>query len=208
MYISRVKLDTKLDSAKRAIASPQVLHAMLANCFKEKNRILWRLDNLLGSMCVLMVSEIPPDFSTLEPQVCGHGVQGETKDYSKFLSCIENGSKLQFRFRGNPVRNIPIKDGKRGRVSPHIGEKHKRQWLLNVAGKNGFLLDDAQFQIVETGMRRFYKAGNEQAVRISGTTYEGVLTVADSELFKDALCKGIGRAKAYGCGLMTVMHNG
>ena len=205
MYISRIKLDTGQIATQRAIASPQVLHAMLANCFSEKNRILWRVDNLRGNLYLLVVSEVSPDFSTLESQVCKNGDSGETKSYTRFLSGIKDGQKLRFRFKGNPIRNIPGKYGDRGKVSPHVSERYKREWFLKVAGRNGFSLDEAQFQIVETDSQRFFKAGKEQAIRISHATFEGILTVTDCELFRAAMCKGIGRAKAYGCGLMTVM---
>ena len=36
-------------------------------------------------------------------------------------------------------------------------------------------------------------------------TYEGVLTVTDEELFKAALVQGIGREKAYGLGMLTIV---
>ena len=37
-------------------------------------------------------------------------------------------------------------------------------------------------------------------------TYEGMLTVTDAELFRQALTQGIGREKAYGMGLLTIMR--
>lgn len=36
-------------------------------------------------------------------------------------------------------------------------------------------------------------------------TYEGVLQVTDPEAFKALLCEGVGRGKAYGLGLMTII---
>ena len=43
---------------------------------------------------------------------------------------------------------------------------------------------------------------------ILGATFEGILTVTDPELFCRALTEGIGRGKAYGMGMMTVMAYG
>ena len=37
-------------------------------------------------------------------------------------------------------------------------------------------------------------------------TYEGILEINDAELFKTALINGIGRGKAYGMGMLTIMH--
>ena len=39
-------------------------------------------------------------------------------------------------------------------------------------------------------------------------TYEGVLQVTDPEAFRNLLCQGMGRGKAYGLGLLTVMRGG
>ena len=39
-------------------------------------------------------------------------------------------------------------------------------------------------------------------------TYEGILQVTDPEQFRALLCQGMGRGKAYGLGLMTILHGG
>ena len=44
-------------------------------------------------------------------------------------------------------------------------------------------------------------------MRLLGVTYEGLLTVTDVQAFREALTNGIGRGKAYGMGLLTVMRS-
>ena len=46
----------------------------------------------------------------------------------------------------------------------------------------------------------------EKRVLLREATYEGVLTVTDADKFKELLCNGLGRGKAYGMGLLTVMR--
>jgi CRISPR system Cascade subunit CasE len=41
-------------------------------------------------------------------------------------------------------------------------------------------------------------------IRYSTIDFQGVLNVTDSEKFQAVLFKGIGKAKAFGCGLMLV----
>ena len=48
------------------------------------------------------------------------------------------------------------------------------------------------------------EAGNR--ISFISVTYEGILTVTDKELFVKALTEGIGREKAYGMGMLTVMR--
>jgi len=203
MFLSRIELDTTRDETMRAISSPQILHAIIEGCFSEKNRTLWRLDSLRGRLFLLVVSEIVPRFENLATQLCKIGETGQTKDYNAFLANIKNGQQLRFRLRGNTVRSLASGNDKRGKVVPCSNEISKRQWLINKAASNGFTLDKHPFVMAETGQMRFFR--NRNPVDISYSTFEGVLTVEDAGLFVRALTNGIGRAKAYGCGLMTVM---
>ena len=93
-----------------------------------------------------------------------------------------------------------------------ISENHKNwiveEWLLDRAQKHGFELLPENFQIVERDWHIFRK-GKEQGknkVSIKGVTYEGILKVCDEEKFKELLVAGIGRGKAYGMGLLTIVH--
>ena len=57
--------------------------------------------------------------------------------------------------------------------------------------------------------RSLRETGKEQGknkVSIKGVTYEGILKVCDEEKFKELLVAGIGRGKAYGMGLLTIVH--
>lgn len=55
--------------------------------------------------------------------------------------------------------------------------------------------------------RIFEKEQNKKkSGSIKGVTYEGMIRVTDEELFKELLVSGIGRGKAYGMGLFTIVH--
>ena len=71
----------------------------------------------------------------------------------------------------------------------------------------GFYLGTDAFDIVENRWRSFWK-GTEQKrqVKFLSVIYEGVLEVTNAEAFRTALISGIGRGKAYGMGLLTVMR--
>lgn len=47
---------------------------------------------------------------------------------------------------------------------------------------------------------------NGAQVKLLGVTCEGILTVTDADGFRAALVSGMGRDKAYGMGLLTVMR--
>ena len=207
MFLSRIELNPMIYDTRRAISVPQVLHATIEGCFTnktDKDRKLWRLDRLNGILYLLLLSPEKPDFSLLSRQLCSKGIIGETKDYSPLLASIQTGVKFRFRLRANPTHSIPSGKGTRGKVYPHITIEQKREWLKQKAKKSGFILDDLLFDIVETDYLRFWRDSKARPVELGVAVFEGELKVSDREIFVQALTQGIGRAKAYGCGLLTV----
>ena len=83
----------------------------------------------------------------------------------------------------------------------------QEQWLLEQAGKHGFALTEGAFQVTRKQTCHFRKNG-KRPVTLLAVTYEGILQVTDPEAFREMLCQGIGRGKAYGLGLMTILHGG
>ena len=65
-----------------------------------------------------------------------------------------------------------------------------------VDGKN-LLINGVERSLVE------FRRGNG-LVRLSIATFEGVLEVSDPQALRHAVVNGIGRGKAYGCGLLTL----
>lgn len=111
---------------------------------------------------------------------------------------------MNFRVVLNPVISITSPDkSKRGVVKPHVTIEHQMDFLVKRSEKNGFSLVGERFSIVERGYELFQKS--ENPIRLSKVVYEGTLTVSDETLFKKMLTEGIGKKKAYGFGLMTVV---
>ena len=203
MYLSRIKLDTTRRETKRAVASPQIMHASVEACYDANGRNLWRLDYLKGEPYLLLVSENVPDFGDFSKQFCKEGTVGESKPYLPIISQIKAGQKLHFRIKGNTVSSKAGEKDKRGNVVPCRNEREKMEWLTKKAAANGFSLGKDSFELTETGKQKFWRESNQ--VELTYGIFEGLLEVTDTELFATALTQGIGRAKAYGCGLLTVM---
>jgi len=126
-----------------------------------------------------------------------------TRDYDEFLDHIELEQAWRFRLCANPVHSVKSDSGQRGKIYGHVTVGQQKQWLLARSEKNGFILSEDSFDVVERNIRKFNRGG--KLVTLSEAIFEGLLTVTDSELFTSALRNGIGRAKAYGCGLITLV---
>lgn len=206
MFLTRLELDQKRRSTLRLLSSPGNLHGAVESAFAgERKRKLWRVDALGEKLYLLILSEEKPELTQVM-QRYGTGEPWETRDYDVLLNRVENGSRWRFRLAANPVRSEMAPRGERGKVRACCSVEEQEEWLLERAEKNGFILEKGEFQVRETGWHIFAKGEQRRRVSLKGAVYEGVLTVKDRELFEKTLCSGIGRGKAYGMGLLTIVR--
>lgn len=217
MYLTRLALDIKKNETMRALNIPRRFHGAIEKAFDgATQRKLWRLDKIGRHYYLLLLSDEMPN---LDHAVEQFGIEKsdkgyETKAYDPFLSHIEVGKRYRFRLTANPTNSAPSKKAdtnqpgkrQRGKVHAHITVEHQKRWLMNRAEKHGFSLSEDQFDVVHHQWIRFNKEGNQnRRVSILSVSFEGELEVTDAEAFRTLLVEGIGRGKAYGQGLMTVI---
>lgn len=197
----------------RALASPSRFHGAIENAASdERSRKLWRIDQLNGKQYLMILSEMEINWESVAEQFGKTGVRVEEKNYDVLLERITVGSKWHFRLRANPTISKKKETGQmtRGKVIAHITEEHQKNWLLEKSERNGFSINENEFFVTEQKWYSFYK-GNEahhHRVRLLAVTYEGILTVTDVSAFQKALTSGIGREKAYGMGMLTIVSGG
>lgn len=210
MYLSRVQIEDKNRKRVKELTHLGAFHHWVESSFPDevqlgvRSRKLWRIDKLQGARYLLVLSEEQPDLERLEY----YGVvnTAESKVYDPLLNCLKNDMKVRFRTTLNPVVSISSGkgSGKRGKVMPHITIEHQMAYLMQRSYKHGFLLEENEFAITERSME-LLKKQQLRPVRLSKVSYEGMLTITDVELFRNALIQGIGKKKAYGCGMITVI---
>lgn len=207
MYLSRVAIDTKNRKKIRDLTNLSSYHGWIENCFPDefkngvRSRKLWRIDTIQNQKYLLLVSNEKPDLEILEK----YGVSGsaQTKSYDKFLDSIEENRLYRFRVTLNPVKSLSRGVENRGRVVPEITAGYQMQFLNSRAEKLGFELVPNECQIIEKTWEPFNKQG--KTIHLNKATYEGILKVTNKDVFYRTLTEGIGKKKAYGFGLMTVI---
>ncbi|MCX7624648.1 MAG: type I-E CRISPR-associated protein Cas6/Cse3/CasE, partial [Candidatus Sumerlaeaceae bacterium] len=105
------------------------------------------------------------------------------------------------RLAQQPVRSGVTKNGKRVPVAPDQWVP----WLQKQAQEKGFQLC-GQPQ-VSPFYYRFRKTSAAHEGKILTVRYRGLLKVIDPNKFEEALVSGIGPAKGFGCGLLTLSEN-
>ncbi|MGI5948819.1 type I-E CRISPR-associated protein Cas6/Cse3/CasE [Peptoniphilus sp.] len=207
MYLTRVEIDFNNRKNAKELNHLGAYHNWVEESFpqevdkKIRTRKLWRIDTLNNKEYLLIVSEDKPDLNKLER----YGVKGsaKTKDYGKFLETLEEGQKYKFRLVANTTVSKPV-EGKRGRVVPIVDVTKQMDFLLARAEKNGFELNPSDFYVLDSSFLPL-KKHNEKTINLIKVTYQGELTIKNKEKFLSLLTKGIGRKKAYGFGMMTVI---
>ncbi|MDO4174469.1 MAG: type I-E CRISPR-associated protein Cas6/Cse3/CasE [Eubacteriales bacterium] len=207
MYLTRIELDTGRRSTMKALTNPNLLHGAVEAAFAQpRSHALWRIDRFQGRYYLMLLSENKPDCTAITTQFGCHDIDPETRDYAALLHRIVPGSKWHFRLVANPTYSNGSEKSKgvRGAVHAHRTPAHQRSWLLRQSEKHGFSIQEDDFDVVKNQWFQFYKAKNRKITLLS-VTYEGILTVTDPDAFRNLLCHGIGRGKAYGQGLLTLV---
>lgn len=90
----------------------------------------------------------------------------------------------------------------------YFGEilKQKGTEWLALKGKNkGFKIKEGEVIVDSYMQMKFYKKGLSDPIKISTLCFTGILTVINPEQFiNEALFKGLGPAKSFGCGLLLI----
>lgn len=205
MYLIRIHLNPLRRDTVRAFSNPNLIHGAICQTQVDRTeRVLWRIDTL-GQQTYLMI--LSPTLLETKEIINQFGYPQEVaqvKDYNLLLDRIHDGSRWAFRLCANSTVSGPACDGQRGKIHAHVSSKWQMEWLKNKSVKNGFSIDLNQTKVVYSKWIQFRKH-SPGMVSIKEVIFEGVLTVDNSELFKKALVHGIGKGKAYGMGMLTVV---
>lgn len=215
-YMSKVDLNARKRGARKLLLSPQAMHAAVEASFppratRTEARNLWRVDSYGPHNSLYVVSPSEPDFTHLIEQAgwdTGDRSPWETKRYDPFLAGLRNDQAWAFRLAANPTRQGRTKSGASKKLG-HVTAAQQRDWLVARSETNGFSFlttdgGELAAEVVGRQTLRFRRGRQGPPVTISQATYEGVLRITDSDKLRHALLNGIGRAKAYGCGLLTL----
>lgn len=205
MYMTKLVLDGHSRLTTAYLANPERLHGAIESAFPgERQRRLWRVEEDQKDAVVLIVSEDIPDFSHLLTQYRTTMPMWETRDYDAFLAQLQAGQQWRFRLCANPVHMVRNHPSQRGKVYAHVTVEQQEEWLYDRQEALGITLKKEEFRVVHSQWKVFTKGSKRHRVRLKTAVYEGILTIADPDRFREALIQGIGRGKAYGCGLLTI----
>lgn len=214
MFLTRFEVNPHRRGARAMLSSPQRLHAAVLAAFPESvrhegnGRVLWRLDEGGFDPVLYVVSPGKPDLTHLVESVGRPEYGWQTRDYGPFLDRLAGGERWAFRLRANPVHNQrDLAGGGRGKRFAHVTVEQQARWFLGRAERCGFgVLDSSaggpDLVVGSRRVLRFDRRGH--TVTLGTAVFEGTLRISDPAALRAALVGGIGPAKGYGCGLLTL----
>lgn len=197
---------------------------------REEFDVLFRAeaDEWLGAVKVYVQSRIEPNWSFLnglnDYLAADTGMpECEFKDIMPACLNIQTGKVLSFRLRANPTKRIGkvIKGGPelKGKRVGWLREEQQIDWLREKGKPGGFEIlmkeiEDENGEIKEVLRVNVHREGKlrgrkEHDGRLHNTThlavlFDGLLRITAADAFRETLAKGIGPAKAFGFGLLSV----
>ena len=141
-----------------------------------------------GRRTILIVSD-------RAPRHAAHGAL-QTKNVPEALLGHTN---YRFEVVVNPVKRVNAT----GKIVPLRTHEDIAAWFVGKSPAWGFAAAENQLEVVTTGVLQFEKKG--QKVTLGQATIRGVLQVTDPDRFAQSFSRGIGRGKAFGCGLLQIV---
>ena len=142
---------------------------------------------------------------------------------------LQTGGRYRFRLRANPTRRVHPKaalaaDLEKGRERPEAAasvgkrvelrrEEDQLAWLSRRAEAAGFALlttrlvpagRDILALQVESANLVIGRVPGKRQLTFQTVLFEGALQVTDAGRFREALVSGVGPAKSFGCGLLSI----
>ncbi len=212
MYLSRLILNPHQRRAQRDLANPYDLHRSLMTAFPPDlpagERVLFRVDTprRSGLPTVLLQSHTGPDWNGLsdrqdyllpEPHWPPHVYANPAT--KRFDLSLSPGQTLSFRLRANPTVK---RDGSRHGL---YQEEDQRAWLARKGERNGFR--PVRVTVVQEGNTVAWKPrrdGKRRKLTLFAVRFEGLLQVTEPDGLWDAVRTGVGPAKSFGFGLLSL----
>jgi len=201
MYLTRLMLN-RSRAAVLWVANPYRVHQRLMMGCDEDPRLLFRIEETERGVQILAQSTRAPDW---QKAFGDFPVLLHPPEEKAFDPRLLEGARYRFRLLANPTVKVTVeKEGEESRKTRRglIKEKDQLEWIkrkLEAAGA-----EVLGCMTVPRGLQHSHKGGNEGSQTHLAVLFEGVLAVQDAMKLKTALQDGIGSAKGYGFGLLSL----
>lgn len=195
---TRITLDPKHTGSIRALTSRSRIHGILTEAWipAPADRVLWHLESRGPRTLLYVVSDSAPLTDHLRRELGDVLVESRPHFSPEQLA----GRRVRFKVEVNPLKSI-FQRGQRGRRAVITDPQEQVTWLTEKMRAAGFEVASAQ---VVASRRESITRPEGKPLSLLAVTIEGVAQVLDADVAAAALAEGIGRSKAFGCGMILL----
>ncbi|MBI4655194.1 MAG: type I-E CRISPR-associated protein Cas6/Cse3/CasE [Elusimicrobia bacterium] len=187
MFLTKVAINWQ--SAKNPYEIHRVLWTMFPDMPESSRPFLFRVEFQKTGLPSFVLMQ-----SGLKPQKPSQKTVMEYK-VKEFKPVFEVGQKFKFLLRVNPTKRL-INNGCR---VPFIRDDEQIKWLKDK------LSDSVNLSaLVIKSKNNLYFLKGVHPGKILTVTFEGVLEIKNQKSFEDLFKKGVGHAKGFGCGMLSL----
>jgi CRISPR system Cascade subunit CasE len=207
LWWARIRVDSRNPEARRDLRNVVGLHRRIMKLMpdnlgeqaRQQVGVMFRVDETNAGITILVQSRCQPDLSRLP---AGYGT-AELRDGAPMLKALQTGTLVHYRIAANASKRQEafVERGRPGPIVPLSGEAAE-EWWTKRAETHGLRLVNSNIQGLNPA--RGTRANDEKSIRHSLTRFDGVATIVNADLVREAIENGIGRGKSHGCGLLSL----
>ncbi|MFF9307097.1 type I-E CRISPR-associated protein Cas6/Cse3/CasE [Streptomyces sp. NPDC014777] len=205
--LARIRLNPHSRDVQRDLGDATQMHRTLMRLVpdnlgdspRHQTGLLYRLEETDRTSTLIVQATTPLDLTRLPP---GYG-HTDVRDLTPMFQALRKGIAVRYRIVLNPVKQerLPLdQKGRRGKRVPLTGPEAD-QWWTSRAAEAGL---DVQTVLPSPAAPVRFRTKNATGMRHSLIRYDGTAQITDPQTLTQALLTGIGRAKSYGAGLLSL----
>ncbi|MEU8445520.1 type I-E CRISPR-associated protein Cas6/Cse3/CasE [Streptomyces microflavus] len=211
LWLTRIVPDTRSREARRDMGDPIGTHRRIMSLFpseagpdpRARFGVLFRTEDTPAGPHLLVQSTHEPDTNQL-PDSYGTTL---ARPLDALLDAIRPGLTIRYLCAASPVRKPGATTRALYNLPPVVALTGTAadEWWLRQADNSGIKPLTHHSHPLDTvrGQRR-PDGAPPQNIRHARTQFDGTAAIIDTDLLRQAVLNGIGRGKAYGCGLLSI----
>ncbi|MEU7229296.1 type I-E CRISPR-associated protein Cas6/Cse3/CasE [Streptomyces chrestomyceticus] len=217
-HLTKIQINPRSDDAGPDLTNAQRLHHRVLSLTpdppgtgtRRAAGVLYRLERDRTKHTLLIQSTAPLDLTHLPAD---YATATDHRDITPLLTWCQQGRAIRYRLDAAPQRSRPstTTDAKgrrhRGKLFPLYGEE-ATAWWHRKATEAGLTLDPHTLltasQPAIFGRKKHPHEPGRMRFHMPITRFEGHAIITDPDALRAAITTGVGRARAYGAGLLSI----
>ncbi|MFF2326481.1 MULTISPECIES: type I-E CRISPR-associated protein Cas6/Cse3/CasE [unclassified Streptomyces] len=211
LWLTRIVPDTRSRDARRDLSGPIGMHRRIMGLFpsdagpdpRARFGVLFRAEDTPTGSHLLVQSTHEPDTSRLPD---GYG-SALTRPLDALIDAIRPGLTIRYRCVASPVRKPGATTRALYNLPPVVALTGTAadEWWLRQADLSGLKpLTHHSHPLDAVRGERHSDGAPPQRIRHARVQFDGTAAIIDTDLLRTKILNGIGRGKAYGCGLLSI----